>query len=133
MTLLIRSTFAGCIQPLLRNLRDARRLISSIAVHLPLHVDGDVLEVNIVDFLVLEAFRAFEPDLHAALFRERELVIQERRFQGDHRQDVERAAAQGLLDLVPAPRRDVAKDALKELFPPLEWAFGGANYGDGFR
>ncbi|OBR47798.1 NTPase [Paraburkholderia tropica] len=127
------NAFAGCIQPLLRNLRDARRLISSIAVHLPLHVDGDVLEVNIVDFLVLEAFRAFEPDLHAALFRERELVVQERRFQGDHRQDVERAAAQGLLDLVPAPRRDVAKDALKELFPPLEWAFGGANYGDGFR
>ncbi len=41
----------GCIQPRLRNMRDARRLLSSIAVHVPLHVSGDVFEVNIVDFL----------------------------------------------------------------------------------
>ncbi|MFT0174916.1 P-loop NTPase fold protein [Paraburkholderia mimosarum] len=127
------NAFVGCIQPLLRNMRDARRLISSIAVHLPLHAAGDVFEVNIVDFLLLEALRVFEPDLHEALFRERELLLQELRFLGNGRRDEDRAAAGRLLEIVSDERRDIARDALKDLFPPLEWAYGGTNYADGFR
>ncbi|KDR40788.1 KAP family P-loop NTPase fold protein [Caballeronia glathei] len=127
------NAFVGCIQPLLRNMRDARRLISSIAVHLPLHAAGDVFEVNIVDFLLLETLRVFEPDLHEALFRERELVLQERRFPGDGRRDADKAAAERLLEIVSEERRVIAQDALKDLFPPLEWAYGGTNYGDGFH
>ncbi|WP_063533284.1 P-loop NTPase fold protein [Burkholderia sp. MSMB1589WGS] len=127
------NAFVGCIQPLLRNMRDARRLISSIAVHLPLHAAGDVFEVNIVDFLLLEALRVFEPDLHEALFRERELVLQEGRFPRYGRRDEDRAAAERLLELVPEERRVIAQDALKDLFPPLEWAYGGTNYVEGFH
>ncbi len=127
------NAFVGCIQPLLRNMRDARRLISSIAVHMPLHVAGDVFEVNIIDFVLLESLRVFEPDLHEALFRERELVLQERRYQGDGRRDANKAAAEQLLEVVSEERRVIARDALKELFPPLEWAYGGTNYADGFH
>ncbi|RQZ96523.1 KAP family P-loop NTPase fold protein [Burkholderia cepacia] len=122
----------GCIQPLLRNMRDARRLISSIAVHMPLHVVGDVFEVNIVDFLLLETLRVFEPDLHEALFRERGLVLQEGRF-SHHSREADQAAAKELLEIVPEERRDVVRDALQDLFPPLEWAYGGTNYSDGFH
>ncbi|WP_322080575.1 KAP family P-loop NTPase fold protein [Paraburkholderia bannensis] len=122
----------GCIQPLLRNMRDARRLISSIAVHMPLHVVGDVFEVNIVDFLLLETIRVFEPDLHEALFRERGLVLQEGRFSSNGR-EADQAAAKELLEIVPGERRDVVRDALKDLLPPLEWAYGGTNYSDGFH
>ncbi|WP_186095377.1 KAP family P-loop NTPase fold protein [Burkholderia gladioli] len=123
----------GCIQPLLRNMRDARRLISSIAVHMPLHVVGDVFEVNIVDFLLLEALRVFEPDLHEALFRERGLVLQEGRFSHNGRREVDQAAAKEILETVPEERRNIARDTLKNLFPPLEWAYGGTNYADGFH
>lgn len=123
----------GCIQPLLRNMRDARRLISSIAVHMPLHVVGDVFEVNIVDFLLLETLRVFEPDLHDALFRERGLVLQEGRFSRGGRREVDQAAAKELLELVSEERRNIICDALKDLFPPLEWAYGGTNYADGFH
>lgn len=127
------NAFVGCIQPLLRNLRDARRLLSSIAIHMPLHVAGDVFEVNIVDFILLEALRVFEPDLHEAVYREQELVLQKLRYRGDGKQDVDKAAAERLLDTVSEERRVIARDALKELFPPLEWAYGGTFYADGFR
>lgn len=123
----------GCIQPLLRNMRDVRRLISSIAVHMPLHVVGDVFEVNIVDFLLLETLRVFEPDLHDALFRERGLVLQKGRFSRDGRRKVDQAAANELLEIVSEERRNIICDALKDLFPPLEWAYGGTNYADGFH
>lgn len=127
------NAFIGCIQPLLRNMRDARRLISSIAVHIPLHAAGDVFEVNLVDFLILEALRVFEPDLHEALFRERELVLQKGRFSGNGRRDADKVAAERLLEIVSEERRVTTRDALKELFPPLEWAYGGTNYADGFH
>lgn len=127
------NAFGGCIRPLVRNIRDARRLISSIAVHMPLHVDRDVFEVNLVDFLVLEALRVFEPDLHKALFAQRDLLIQVGRYDGYGGREDDRAAAERLLELVPAERRPIARDAMKELFPPIEWAYGGSNYSEGFR
>lgn len=127
------NAFIGCIQPLLRNMRDARRLISSIAVHIPLHVAGDVFEVNILDFLLLETLRVFEPHLHEALVRERELVLREGRSLDYGRRDEDKVAAQQLLETVPKERRIIARDVLKELFPPIEWAYGGTNYADGFH
>jgi len=127
------NAFVGCIQPRLRHIRDARRLLLSVAVHMPLHVSGDVFEVNIVDFLLLEALRVFEPDLHQALFQERTLVLQERRFRDDGQEDAQRAAAERLLNVVPVTRRSIARETIAELFPPLEWAFDGSNYGSDYR
>lgn len=126
------NAFVGSIRPLLRNMRDVRRLISSIAAHIPLHVADDVFEVNIVDFLLLETLRVFEPDLHEALFRERELVLQEHRYPGYGGQDADKAAAERLLEIVSEERRDIARNALIDLFPPLEWAYGGTHYAEGF-
>ncbi|KQN46873.1 NTPase [Serratia sp. Leaf50] len=123
----------GCILPLLRNMRDARRLNSSIAIHMPLHVVGNVFEVNILDFLLLETLRVFEPELHDTLFRERGLVLQEGRFSRDGRKELDQAAAKELLEIVSEDRRDIVRDALINLFPPLEWAYGGTNYADGFH
>jgi predicted KAP-like P-loop ATPase len=126
------NAFVGCIQPYLRNLRDARRLISSIAVHMPLHAAGDIFEVNIVDFLVLETLRVFEPSLHGALFRERELLLQERRG-SVNREAQDRTAVAQLLGIVPDERRGLAQNALKFLFPQIEWALGGTRYAEDFN
>jgi len=119
----------GCIQPYIRNLRDARRLLSSIVAHLPLHARSAVFEVNIIDFLVLETIRVFEPDLHSLLFREKGLVLQTKRFEGDGLDASERARIEALLNVVADGKREVATDALKQLFPRLEWVFGNVHYG----
>jgi len=118
------NVFVGCIQPRLRNIRDARRLLSSIALYLPSHATLDTYEVNILDFFALETLRVFEPALHATLFRERDLVLRGNAGQ----QNVDKTSAQ-FLSSVPEELHEWAKETLKELFPPLAWAFGGANYG----
>ncbi|MBS1072938.1 hypothetical protein JK222_14735 [Gluconobacter cerinus] len=124
------NAFVGCIQPFLRNMRDARRLISSIAVHIPLHAAGEVFEVNIVDFLILEALRVFEPDLYLALFQNRTLLLQEQRYFANGRDTATKEKAEALLEMTSVQRRDAAKGALENLFPMLEWAFGGTYYAD---
>ncbi|WP_374539625.1 hypothetical protein [Chitinimonas taiwanensis] len=119
-------------------LQTSRRILDQLsgfapAAGIPLHVADDVFEVNIVDFLVLETLRVFEPDLHETLFKERELILQERRFHGDGQRDLDKTAAERLLELVSEERRAIARNALIDLFPPLEWAFGGTHYADGFQ
>ncbi|RON55739.1 NTPase [Pseudomonas frederiksbergensis] len=123
----------GSIQPRLRNMRDAHRLVSSVAVHLPLHASGDLLEVNIVDFLVLETLRVFEPDLHETIFLEKSLLLQGGRHLGDGKRPIEKAAIKDLLNTVTEERRELAKETLKLLFPQVEWAMGGPRYDHGFQ
>jgi len=114
-----------------RNLRDARRYLSSVSIHLSLHAGQSAFEVNIIDFLALEALRVFEPDFHAALFGERDLLLQAGRFRNDRRDDEHRVRAEALVGRVADGRRDIVRAALKELFPRLGWAFGGSYYADG--
>lgn len=123
----------GSIQPRLRNMRDAHRLVSSVAVHLPLHASGDLLEVNIVDFLVLETLRVFEPDLHEALFQEKSLLLQDGRYRGDGKRPIAEAAMKDLLNSVSEDRRELAKETIKLLFPQVEWVMGGPRYDHGFQ
>lgn len=125
--------FIGTMQPRLRNMRDAKRLISSIAVHLPLHANGHTFEVNLIDFFGVETIRVFEPDLYDTLFQERDLVLQSRRFRGDRREEQDRKAVEKLMETVPEETRDLSRDAIKELFPTLQWAFGGTTYGNDWQ
>ncbi|UGA52444.1 hypothetical protein [Dickeya fangzhongdai] len=61
------------------------------------------------------------------------MILQEGRFSRDGRREVDQAAAKELLEIVSEERRDIVRDALKNLFPPLEWAYGGTNYADSFH
>ncbi len=45
----------GGIQHYLGNLRDVHRFVAALTVHLELHRGSRVLEVNVIDFIVLEA------------------------------------------------------------------------------
>lgn len=119
----------GGIEPIIRNLRDSRRLLSSIAIHVEMHKGAHAFEVNIIDFVALEALRVFEPDFHRALAARKDLLTQASRFSGDQRQDRDKAAMQALLAMVAESRRAACERLLKELFPPIEWAFGGSHYG----
>lgn len=75
----------GGIEPMIRNLRDSRRLLTSIAIHIEMHRGEHAHEVNIIDFIALEALRVFEPVFHRALSTKRILLTQSGRFNGDNR------------------------------------------------
>ncbi|WP_372501044.1 P-loop NTPase fold protein (plasmid) [Tistrella mobilis] len=124
-----RNCLIKFIFPYLNNLRDVRRLLSSMATHLPLHIEGDIFAVNILDFLVLETMRVFEPRLHSQLFRERSLLLQLHRSGDNAGREMERQHIAKLLTTVDEIRNDIAKHVLTELFPRLSWLFGGPDYG----
>ncbi|CAN7627472.1 KAP family P-loop NTPase fold protein [Brucella pseudogrignonensis] len=124
------NALVGAIQPYIENLRDARRYVSSVAIHLPLHTGRQVMEVNVVDFLVLEALRVFEPELHFAIFRDRDLFLQNGRFRDDRADNDNRSRIKEHISSLDPQRQSLAEAAVKQLFPKTEWAFGGSHYGD---
>lgn len=121
----------GGIQPFIRNLRDVRRLLASIEIHLPLHRGSRVFEVNVIDFVALEVLRVFEPHFHAAIAADKTLLLQTQRFDGDRRDEHDRTAIEQLVDLTTDARREACKDMLGELFPQVHWVFGGSHYSGG--
>lgn len=125
------NVLVGTVQAFVRNLRDARRYLSSVAVHLPLHVGHSAFEVNIIDFLALEALRVFEPGVHAALAGERDLLLQAGRFPQDGRDEEFRARAKSFIERAAEGRREILQATLAELFPRLRWSFGGSYYSSG--
>lgn len=118
----------GGIEPMIRTLRDSRRLLTSIAIHVEMHKGAQAFEVNIVDFLGLETLRVFEPEFHAAIGTRASLMTQTRRFSGDQRHDEHKAEITALLDKVDPVRRPACERLLQDLFPSIEWAIGGAHY-----
>ena len=124
------NALVGIIQPYIENLRDARRYVSSVAIHLPLHTGRHVMEVNVIDFLVLEALRVFEPDLHSIIFRDRDLFLQSGRFRDDRADDDNRSRINEHIASLDPQRQSPAEAAIKQLFPKTEWAFGGMYYGN---
>ncbi|NKJ08526.1 P-loop NTPase fold protein [Rhizobium sp. SG741] len=124
------NTLLGTILPFVENLRDARRFLSSVAIHLPLHVGKNELEVNIIDFLVLNAVQVFEPDLYAALSQQQELLFQSGRFRGDREDDAHRTQLTALVNKASEANRSTVEAAFKLLFPKTEWAFGGRRLCD---
>ncbi|MES2044510.1 MAG: P-loop NTPase fold protein [Pseudomonadota bacterium] len=121
----------GGILPFVRNLRDAKRLLSSIAIHIEMHKGEHAFEVNLIDFLVLETLRVFEPNLHRAISENKALLTQSGRFSGDNRQQADREAIDRLLPEIGESRMTASREIIKGLFPPIEWALGGTNYSDG--
>lgn len=121
----------GGIQPFIRNLRDVRRILSSVEIHIPLHQGERLFEVNIIDFLALEVLRVFEADFHAAIADNKALLLQSGRFRGDNRDQVDRAAIEALVADISGAHRPACEALLKELFPSSGWVFGGSHYSDG--
>jgi predicted KAP-like P-loop ATPase len=61
-----RETYANCLSPYFKNLRDINRFFSTFEFLIPLFIKP-VLEVNLVDLFALEVLRVFQPDAYNAI------------------------------------------------------------------
>uniref|UniRef100_UPI00191A7628 KAP family P-loop NTPase fold protein n=1 Tax=Psychrobacter sp. Pi2-51 TaxID=2774132 RepID=UPI00191A7628 len=57
------------------NLRSVYKFLNSFEFNLLSQLENDYLEVNFVDFMVLETFRIFEPKLYSAIHGNRDLML----------------------------------------------------------
>jgi predicted KAP-like P-loop ATPase len=115
------NVFYDGVAPYLNTPRDLVRLTNAISVTWPPVKD----EVNLADFVGLEAIRVFEPSLYNAIRSDKDRVCG---IRSDYDRKSSESEIDRLLAGVPEKRRQHAKDAIKRLFPRLE----DVGYGPGF-
>ena len=118
----------GGIQHYLGNLRDVHRFIAALTVHLEMHRGSRVLEVNVIDFIVLEALRLFEPDVFEDIAANKNLLTTTRSDEGERG----RARVRAIIEKASEANRPVVEELINRLFPPIRWALGGSHYGSDF-
>lgn len=125
----VMNAFYGIVARHLKTPRDVVRLLNVLRVSYS-SVSG---EVDVADFLGIEAIRLFHPGLHAVIARHGKVLCGTLR--SEHERGEQRRARFDALLL--AGISDDAKadmrDALGRLFPGLESVWDGHGYGDGFE
>jgi len=122
--------FYGGLEQYFGTLRQVNRFLSSLSFHTSLFKSEGSFEVNAIDLIALEALRMYEPDLYQALPASKDLLTAVSDF-GMGKGDQERQKLNAILNTVPTTRQEGARELIKRLFPPAEWAFGGSHYGSG--
>lgn len=123
--------FFGGLQHYFKTLRDVHRYTSTLAFHIAVFRGKGVFEVNPIDLIALEALRVFEPLVYRMIPPNKDLLTgRVGSDSGD--KDTKRPIIHGIVDQAPEDRREDVREIIKQLFPPVEWAFGGSTYGATF-
>lgn len=124
-----QNLFAGALSPFFTNLRAINRFLSTFSVHIGLFRGNRAFEVNVVDLTGMEVLRVFEPQVYRQMAVAKSVLTSGAR--------PERGGTppqlQAIFDAASAQHRDDVKELLKQLFPPIEAALGGATYTVGFH
>ena len=125
----LMNAFYGIVARHLKTPRDVVRLLNVLQVSYP-PVRG---EVDVADFLGIEAIRLFHSELHAAIARNAAMLCGRLRSEGD-RDEARRARYNALfLSNVADEAKETVRDALCRLFPGLESVWSNHGYASGFE
>lgn len=120
------NVFVPGLRPYFQTLRDVFRFLATLEFHVGIFKKDGPMEVNPIDLIAVEVLRVFEPAVYGKLHDAKRLLTSTA-----EREDRERVS-KGVQDIVAAasaPSQPHVKDLLSELFPSIEWVFGGSNYG----
>lgn len=110
------NAYHGGLKYYFQNLRDVHRYAASLAVQMTLHVTAKMVEVNIIDIIILETLRLFEPDVYTNIAQNQALLTK-----GGGLEEAEKEKARSILK--GAKYEAAARELLTDLFPNLTSAF----------
>ena len=127
--------FIPGLSPYFKTLRDVYRFINTFSFQVSLFLNEKTFEVNFIDLVALEVLRVFEPEVYHRLYRIRPILTRQI-YSGSGEKDTNdliKQECEFIINQATEENRPQVKEILKELFPTIEWVFGGANYGPDFE
>lgn len=107
-----------------KNIRDVKRFASSLEFNISQMYQGEVMEVNPIDFIAIEAIRVFAPDFYSFMRDKNALFTstdRNDRNSGDNnprKEEMEEA-----LNKLPNGTKELVLELLKRLFPQIDGIF----------
>lgn len=125
------NVFLSGLRPYFTTLRDVNRFTSTLSFHFSCFSAEGVFEVNPIDLIALEVIRLYEPDVYMALQSNKELLTSVRRAERPQ-PEVAKKAVESMIEMGSPDRRVQLRELIKHLFPSIEWAMSGSQYGQEF-
>lgn len=129
------NTFIPGLRPYFETLRDVRRFVATFSFHVGLLRTGGSFEVNPIDLIALEVVRVFEPEVYRMIPDTKGVLTSttDHASMGAARAEEQaKREVESILERAPEERRDAVREILRQLFPTVEWVFGGSHYGGEF-
>lgn len=107
-----------------KNIRDVKRFASSLEFNISQMYQGEVMEVNPIDFIAIEAIRVFAPDFYSfmrdksALFTSTDRNDRSSRDNNPRKDEIEKA-----LNELPNEIKESVLKLIKRLFPQIDGVF----------
>jgi predicted KAP-like P-loop ATPase len=114
------------LRPYFQTLRDVHRFLGTLEFHVGIFNRNGPMEVNPIDLIAVEALRVFEPAVYSKL-HDAKLLLTTSRDHGDNASV--KKGVDAIVDTASEQNQPQVKDLLSELFPTIQWAFGGTRYG----
>jgi predicted KAP-like P-loop ATPase len=123
--------FLGGIRPYFQTLRDVYRYLATLDFHVSVFRSTGSFEVNPVDLIALEVLRVSEQTVYQQLSEAKEELTQLRDNARESHDENERTRRRVESIVAGASRQDQVREIVKQLFPAVEWVWGGIWYGHG--
>ncbi|MBI4322937.1 MAG: hypothetical protein HY596_01530 [Candidatus Omnitrophica bacterium] len=124
------------LRPYFQSLRDVYRFLSTLEFHVGLfrtkNENTRAFEVNPIDLIALEVLRVFEPDIYQRLPGVKEMLTDLSSDKSGKEREEIRRTIESIVARAPQELQEQVREILKQLFPKIEWVFGGYGYGSGF-
>jgi predicted KAP-like P-loop ATPase len=107
-----------------RNIRDVKRFASSLEFNISQMYQGDIMEVNPIDFIAIEAIRVFAPDFYLFMRDKSELFTStDRNDRSSRDNNPRKEEIEETLSKLPNGTKESILELLKRLFPQIDGIF----------
>jgi predicted KAP-like P-loop ATPase len=107
-----------------KNIRDVKRFASSLEFNISQMYQGNVMEVNPIDFIAVEAIRVFAPDFYSFMRDKNSLFTStDRNDRGSRDNNPRKEEIEGALNNLSDETKESVLELLKRLFPQVDGIF----------
>lgn len=114
-----------------KNIRDVKRFISSLEFNISQMYVGEVMEVNPIDFIAVEAIRLFTPEFYEFMKSEKDLFTSTNRDSNSREGKPRKTEIENALNLLEPSIKESVLELIRRLFPQIDGVFqyGYSSYG----
>jgi predicted KAP-like P-loop ATPase len=106
-----------------KNIRDVKRYASSLEFNISQMYQGQVMEVNPIDFIAIEAIRVFAPDFHSFMKNRNYLFTSTDRDTSARDKNPRKDEIEAALNRLPNDIKESVLELMKRLFPQVDGLF----------
>jgi len=103
-----------------RNIRDVKRFTSSLEFNISQMYQGDVMEVNPIDFIAIEAIRVFAPNFYSFMKSRNSLFTSTDRDEGTRDKNPRKIEIEEALKKLTDDVKESVLELIKRLFPQID-------------